>query len=84
MPPGYCARPAQAPGVCSYLAHQHSTQNHVGKQNRNNFSTDPWVVAVTAANSEVATVGTTFVLLKLVIDKGGGQQESVPMGEMLS
>lgn len=37
--------------------------------------------AVTAANSEVAKVGGTFIQLKLTIDKGNDKVEAVPMGE---
>ena len=40
-----------------------------------------WSFGVTAANSEVAQVGNTFVHLKLMIDKGDGKVEPVPMGE---
>jgi len=38
-----------------------------------------WSFGVTAANSEVAQVGNTFVHLKLMIDKGDGKVEAVPM-----
>ena len=39
------------------------------------------VCTVTAANSEVAKVGETFIQLKLTIDKGNDKVEAVPMGE---
>ena len=37
-------------------------------------------LTVTASNNEMAKVATTFIHLKLVLDKGNGQLESVPMG----
>jgi len=34
---------------------------------------------VTAANNELAKVGTTFIHLKLMLDKGNSKVEAVPM-----
>ena len=37
-------------------------------------------MTVTASNSEMAKVASTFIHLKLVLDEGDGQLETVPMG----
>ena len=51
-----------------------------GTHQRSAFDPCDYVSIVTAANNDLAQVGTTFLQLKLVLDKGHGQKEVVPMG----